>query len=456
MVESRSPQHPNDVVASEPVADRAVVAKAAATSRQVAQRWAAAPAIERSQALNAAADALAGASERVAELIVREVGKPIGEATGEVARGVAILRYYAQQALDPNGETYPASDGRSLLMTRRFPLGVAGLITPWNFPIAIPLWKAAPALAFGNGVVLKPSPDATGCANAIAEMFAGLIPQGLFHVVHGGAETGSALVDAVDGVSFTGSVAVGRQVAIAAANNGIPAQAEMGGQNASIVLADADLDRAATTIAAAAMGYAGQKCTATSRAVVVGDPRPFTEAYVEAVRRLPVGDPADASTVVGPVISERARDKVTGAIAQARNEGGIIAAGGEVPDHDGWFLTPTVITGLTPDATLSRTEVFGPIAAVLPARDVDDAIAIANQVEYGLVTAVFTRDLDRVLDLLGRIDTGLLKVNGPTTGVDFYTPFGGEKASSMGPREQGKAAHEFYTTTHTIQISPHG
>jgi aldehyde dehydrogenase (NAD+) len=257
-------------------------------------------------------------------------------------------------------------------------------------------------------------------------------------------------------VSFTGSVAVGRQVAIAAASNGIPAQAEMGGQNASIVLADADLDRAATTIAAAAMGYAGQKCTATSRAVVVGDPRPFTEAYLEAVRSLPVGDPADASTVVGPVISERARDKVTGAIAQARNEGGTIAAGGEVPDHDGWFLTPTVITGLTPDATLSRTEVFGPIATVLPARDVDDAVAIANQVEYGLVTAVFTRDLDRVLNLLGRIDTGLLKVNGPTTGVDFYTPFGGEKASSMGPREQGKAAREFYTTTHTIQISPHG
>jgi aldehyde dehydrogenase (NAD+) len=455
IVESRSPQRPSDIVASEPAADRATVEKAVATARQAAQRWAGTPALARSQALNAAADALAGASERVADLAMREVGKPIGEATGEVARGVAILRYYAQQALDANGETYPASDGRSLLMTRRFPLGVAGLITPWNFPIAIPLWKAAPALAFGNGVVLKPSPDATGCASAIAEAFAGRLPDGLFHVVHGGAETGSALVDAVDGVSFTGSVTVGHQVAVAAANNGIPAQAEMGGQNASIVLPDADLHIAATTIAAAAMGYAGQKCTATSRAVVVGDPRPFTEAYVEAVSNLQVGDPADAGTVVGPVITERARDRITSAIAQARDEGGTIATGGELPDRHGWFVTPTVVTGLTPDAMLARTEVFGPITAVLSARDVDDAVAITNGVDYGLVTAVFTRDLDRALDLLGRIDTGLLKVNGPTSGVDFHTPFGGEKASSIGPREQGKAAREFYTTSHTIQLSPH-
>jgi aldehyde dehydrogenase (NAD+) len=216
-IDSRSPQNPADVVMSVPAADAAQVRDTIERARGSGRVWAATPAHERSAALSACATALEAAAERFTDLIVREVGKPVGEASGEVARAVAILRYYAQQALDPDGETYPAPDGRSLLMTRHFPRGVAGLITPWNFPVAIPLWKAAPALAFGNAVVLKPSPEASGCAQAVVDLLAGSLPDGLCSVVHGGGEAGEAVVDGADVVSFTGSVPVGHEVAVAAA-----------------------------------------------------------------------------------------------------------------------------------------------------------------------------------------------------------------------------------------------
>jgi len=266
--------------------------------------------MERSAALVAAAEALAAAAGEVTDLMVREVGKPVTEAAAEVGRGVGILRYYAQQVLDPDGETYPGPGPAALLLSRRRPRGVAGLITPWNFPVAIPLWKAAPALAFGNGVVLKAASEATALAMRLAELLSPTLPGGLFQVVPGSAATATALIGQADCVSFTGSVEVGRQVAVAATARGIPCQAEMGGLNASIVLPDADPARAAATIAGAAMGYAGQKCTATSRAIVVGDPGPFTEALLAAVERLPVGDPAEQRTVVGPVINEPARRAV--------------------------------------------------------------------------------------------------------------------------------------------------
>jgi aldehyde dehydrogenase (NAD+) len=396
MLQSRSPQRPDDLLLEVEETSAGGVAGAVRRSRAAGAAWAAAPALERSTALVAAADALAGAAGDVTDLMVREVGKPVTEAAAEVARGVGILRYYAQQVLDPDGETYPGPGPAALLLARRRPRGVAGLITPWNFPVAIPLWKTAPALAFGNGVVLKAASEATALALRLQELLSPTLPDGLFQVVPGGAATGTALIEQADCVSFTGSVEVGRQVAIAASTRGIPCQAEMGGLNASIVLPDANLERAAATIAGAAMGYAGQKCTATSRAIVVGDPGPFTQALVAAVERLPVGDPADKGTVVGP------------------------------------------------------------IAVVLPVADEDEAVAVANGVRYGLVTSVFTRDLDRALAVAARLDTGMIRVNAPTSGVDFHAPFGGEKDSSFGPREQGKVAREFYTSTRTITILPEG
>ena len=455
-LQSRSPQRPDDLVAEFEETGAEAVAKAAERARAAAGRWAAVTALERSSVLQAAAGALERAAPEVTELMVREVGKPVTEAGAEVGRAVGILRYYAQQALDPDGETYPGPSPAALLLSRRRPRGVAGLITPWNFPVAIPLWKAAPALAFGNAVLLKPSPDATGLALYLAELLAPALPGDLFQVLPGGAATGQAMVEEVDCLSFTGSVAVGRQVAVAATGRGIPSQAEMGGLNASIVLPDADPERAATVIAGAAMGYAGQKCTATSRAIVVGDAAKFTEALVAAVEGLAVGDPAEKATVVGPVITEQARQRVTEAAAEAAAGGGRLLTGGHAGDGSGWFVAPTLVDGLAPEARLAQQEVFGPIAVVLAVPDADQAVRVANGVGYGLVSSVFTADLDRALELAARLDTGMIRVNAPTSGVDYLAPFGGEKDSSFGPREQGKAAREFYTSTRTITVLPQG
>jgi alpha-ketoglutaric semialdehyde dehydrogenase len=453
-LESRSPQRPEDVVA---VVDRTTpeqVATTVAAARAAQAAWASAPALQRSAAIGAAAEALAGAAAELTELMVREVGKPRGEAAGEAARAVGIMRYYAQQVLDPDGETYPASGPATLLFSRRRPRGVAGLITPWNFPVAIPLWKAAPALAYGNAVVLKPASEATALGLRLAELLGQALPDGLFQVVPGGGDTAQALIRHADVVSFTGSVAVGQAVAQAAVARGIACQAEMGGQNASVVLPDADVEPAAATIAGAAMGYAGQKCTATSRVIVVGDPARFTDALVAAVEGLPLGDPGEAATVVGPVINQAARREVADAAATARDRGGRVLTGGRVPERDGWFVAPTLVDRVTPDDPLAQEEVFGPICAVLPAGDPDEAVRIANGVRYGLVAAVFTGDLDRALALAARLDPGMVRVNQPTSGVDFHAPFGGEKDSSYGPREQGKAARELYTSSRTITIAP--
>jgi acyl-CoA reductase-like NAD-dependent aldehyde dehydrogenase len=455
MLQSRSPQRPDDLLLEVEETSADGVTDAVRRSRAAAAAWAAAPAMERSSALTAAADALAAAAGEVTDLMVREVGKPVTEAAAEVGRGVGILRYYAQQVLDPDGETYPGPSPAALLLSRRRPRGVAGLITPWNFPVAIPLWKAAPALAFGNGVVLKAASEATALALRLAELLSPTLPDGLFQVVPGSAATATALIGQADCVSFTGSVEVGHQVAVAATARGIPCQAEMGGLNASIVLPDANPARAAATIAGAAMGYAGQKCTATSRAIVVGDPGPFTEALVAAVERLPVGDPAEQRTVVGPVINEPARRAVVEAAEAAAAAGGRLLTGGRpAGDGGGWFVAPTLVDRLAPDAHLAQEEVFGPIAVVLRVTDEDEAVAVANGVRYGLVGSVFTRDLDRALAVAARLDTGMIRVNAPTSGVDYLAPFGGEKDSSFGPREQGKAAREFYTSTRTITILP--
>ena len=302
--------------------------------------------------------------------------------------------------------------------------------------------------------MLKPASDAIGCALRLAEILAAALPEGVFNVVTGPGEAGRAVVDLADVVSFTGSTTVGLGVAQQATARGIPSQCEMGGLNASIVLPDADVEAAAKVIAGAAMGYAGQKCTATSRVIVVGDTAPVTEALVAAVEGLATGDPAEATTVVGPVINPPARDEVVEAARSAPADGGRVVTGGRALDGPGLFVTPTVVDGQAPDAALAREEVFGPIVTVLPAGSGEQAVAISNDVPYGLVTSIFTRDLDAVLDLVDRVDTGMIRVNQPTSGVDFHAPFGGEKQSSFGPREQGKAAREHYTATHTITIGP--
>src|SRR4051812_1021478 len=455
-IESRSPQDQSEVVVSAPAADREAVAATFKTARAAQKEWVR-NAVARADALSAAAEALNAAKDEAVDLMVREVGKPLAESVMEHGRAVRILRYQAQSGLDPDGDTYPTAppaDPRTLLLSRRRPRGVAGLITPWNFPFAIPLWKAAPALCYGNAVVLKPASDAIACALFLEEVLGKHLPAGVFTVVTGPGAAGQAVIELADVVSFTGSTAVGLQVAQAATARGIASQAEMGGLNASIVLADADPEKAAKVIAGAAMGYSGQKCTATGRVIVVGDAAPFTDALVAAVEALPTGDPADESTIVGPVINPPALDEVVGAAREVSSDGGRLVTGGQKLDGPGLFVSPAIVAGQSPDARLAQEEVFGPIATVLRADSAEQAVEISNQVPFGLVTSVFTSDLANALTVPDGLETGMIRVNMPTSGVDFHAPFGGEKQSSFGPREQGKAARELYTSTHTITIGP--
>ncbi|MEU3354541.1 aldehyde dehydrogenase family protein [Streptomyces sp. NPDC037389] len=447
---SRNPADPSDVVAEFPASGAPGVMAAVERARAAQPEWLLGGAAARASALTAVAVAVEAAAGELTALAVREVGKPVAEARAEVARTVAIWRYYAQAPYEPTGAVHETAAGPGLLLTRRRPHGVAGLVTPWNFPLAIPSWKAAPALATGNAVVLKPAPEATACARRLAGIVQEALPEGVFTLVPGGAEEGEALVATADAVSFTGSTAVGTAVVRAATARGVPVQAEMGGLNAALVLPDADIGRAAGHIAAAIAGYAGQKCTATSRVIAVGAARePLREALAEALRALPVGDPADPATVCGPLVSGPSRDRF-----ERAREGLHAVAEGSAPEGPGWYVAPTLAEKVPEGHRLLSEEVFGPIAVLLPADDVAEAVRIANSVPHGLVTSVHTGDLAVTLDALDRLDTGMIRVNTPSTGVDFHLPFGGAKASGHGPREQGRAALEFYTSSRTYTLTP--
>jgi aldehyde dehydrogenase (NAD+) len=453
-ITSRNPHDPADVIGEWQEAGEAEVAAAVGRATAAARGWAGTPAPARSAALTAAAGALAQRTAAVTDLVIREVGKPRSEAAGEVARGVAILHYFAQAALLPDGDTLPPASPGALLLARRRPIGVTALVTPWNFPVAIPLWKAAPSLAFGNAVVLKPSEESSAVALLLAEILGPHLPPDVFQVVLGAGDTGRALAGhlGVAAVSFTGSVPAGRDVVARVAGRGGRVQAEMGGQNASVVLADADFERAATAIAYAAMGYAGQKCTATSR-IIVEDAAygKFRDHLVAAITALGVLDPARDGTLVGPVITGRARDAALAAVA---GSGGTVLTGGAALGTAGFYVAPTLVELDSPEGPLATEEVFAPVAALLRADDAEAAVRIANDVRYGLVSALFTQDLGRALRLSDQLDAGMVRVNAPTSGVDFHAPFGGAKQSSYGPREQGLAARDFYTETRTVTIVP--
>ena len=456
-ISSTNPADPADVIGVFAPSGGIDVDRAVTAAATVAPAWAGAPGQARADALSRVAARIEARADELAVLVCREVGKPIVEARGEVGRTAAIVRYHAQAALDPDGETYPPGDGRSLLMSRRRPRGVVGLITPWNFPLAIPAWKLAPALAYGNACVWKASPLAPASAEALMACLEPELPAGLVQLVQGGVDAGVALAGhaGLGAISFTGSAAAGASVARQAADRGLPAQCEMGGQNASIVLADADLGRAAAIIARAAMGYAGQKCTATSRVIAErGVAADLRDALVVEVEALVVENPADAACEVGPLITGEARSAAVAAVERAVASGGRVLAGGAAIEGAGHYLAPALVEVFDASAELAQEEVFAPVAAVLEARDAAHAVELTNGVRYGLSTSIFTRDLDRVLDLAGRLDTGLVRVNQPTSGVDLHAPFGGEKASGLGPREQGKAARDFYTSLRTILVSP--
>jgi acyl-CoA reductase-like NAD-dependent aldehyde dehydrogenase len=453
--EKRSPWRPDEVtgVFQASGADDAQAAVAAAAD--AAPAWAALPAPARGAFLAKAADALEARVEQVAQDMTAEMGKPLREARLEAARGGAILRFAAGEAWRPIGEVYAASVPNQRLYTVRRPLGVVGLITPWNFPLAIPVWKLAPALVHGNAVVLKLAYDAPRTGLHVAEAFAEAgLPPGVLNVLTGpGSKVGAALVEspAVRALSFTGSVAVGHQVRDAATARGCRVQLELGGQNPFVVAPDAELDRAVEAAYAGAFWSAGQKCTATRRILVQEDVYDvFREKLLARVAAGKVGDPADPETEVGPLVTETAFDEVMGAIEQARSEGGTVAAGGARADDEGYLVAPTVFEDVAETALLSCEEVFGPVTALSRYATLDEAIARANAVQFGLSASIFTRDLHAVQRFSEELQAGILHVNSQTAGADVHVPFGGLKASGFGPHEQGRAALEFFTEAVTV------
>ena len=456
---SLNPSDLSDVVALVPEGDSADVDAAVCAATTAQRLWADVPGPGKAEVLHRWASVIQGRLEELAQLMAREVGKPIQEARGEAARAVAILRYYAGETVRKSGEVVPSQLPETLQFSLRVPLGVVGLVTPWNFPVAIPLWKAAPALAFGNAVVLKPSELASACADLLARTAQeAALPPGLFNVVHGlGRTVGEALLHhpQVKALSFTGSATVGARVAQVAAARNARFQTEMGGKNPALVLADADLDRAAALVCAGAMRFAGQKCTATSRVIVERRVlEPFLERLQAQIRAQVLGPVTDPFCTIGPLIREEALAKSLGLLADYAPH--ILAGGKAVTDGQfgkGVFLEPTLVSGVAPDSPLATEELFAPVLVALPAEDLDEAIQLANGSAFGLSAALFTRDLPSALHYVRRIEAGLVRVNGDTTGVDPHVPFGGMKGSSSGSREQGRAAREFYTELKTIQIS---
>ncbi len=458
---STNPADYSDLIGEFQASSKADVDTAITAAHDVKESWRRTSSLARGGYLLKAASYLEANLEEYAQAVTRESGKAILESRGEVGRAIALLQYYGVEGSNPVGSVVPSVNPAILLYTNRMPLGVVSLITPWNFPIAIPIWKMAPALVYGNTIVLKPASATPHVATLIARMWEAVdLPAGVFNLVTGsGAAVGDELItnSKVAAISFTGSTRIGMNIASQAAQRGKRYQLEMGGKNPVIVLPDADLEQAAEITVSGAMKYSGQKCTATSRAIVVGNiMEEFTNMVVEKTNALKIGPGSDPDSIIVPVIDQASKDNITSMIARGVADGGSVLAGGGVPSGsdygNGTFVQPTVINNVAVDAYVACEEIFGPVLSILPAGDAEDALNIANSVEYGLSAGIFTRDLNSVLDFADRIESGVVKINGETAGLEPQVPFGGMKASSSGDREQGKAAIEFFTQTKTIYV----
>lgn len=434
------------------------VANAARSARDAQPGWAEVAPAERASLLARVADLLRERAAAIGELLAREEGKLRAEGEGEARRAADLFDYYAQRCYDPIGDRLAGARGGVEIAVERRPLGVVALITPWNFPIAIPAWKLAPALAYGNVAILKPAEQAPLSALALARAVedAG-VPAGVVQVLTGGGNVGRALVDhpGVDGVSFTGSDAVGRSVAAATAARLVPCQLELGGKNPLVVLDDADLDVAVTCAVQGAFGSTGQRCTASSRIVVTpGIHDRFVAELVRRTSELRPGPALDPQSDFGPVIDADQLAADLAAIEAAEAAGAEVAVRGRLEERAsrGRFLGPTLFVDTANDLPLNREEAFGPIACVLRARDVDDAIAIANDTPYGLVASVVTTSLAHATRFRAEAEVGMVMVNLSTAGQDLHAPFGGAKGSSFGAKEQGTYTREFYTKVRTSYV----
>jgi aldehyde dehydrogenase (NAD+) len=458
-----NPARTDEVVAVFPSAGPKDADRAAEAAARAFPGWSRTPMPKRGEILLQAAQLLEARLDEVAEALTREEGKTLAESKGETARGVSLLRYFAGEATQPTGDVYPSSAAATFLYAERVPLGPVALITPWNFPVAIPTWKVAPCLAFGNTVVLKPAELTPVTAWHLADVLekAGLPPGVLNLVVGRGSQVGPALVgdERIKAISFTGSNEVGTRLAVQAAQRGAKFQLEMGGKNPVIVLDDADVDKAVELTIAGAMLSTGQKCTATSRVIVekhIGDR--FRDALAAKASSLKVGNGMKPDTYMGPLVSADAEKTVLGYVEAGKAEGARLLTGGTKLRGDeydrGYFVAPTVFDRVDPDMRIAQEEIFGPVVAIIEAKDFDDAVRFANHTRFGLSASIVTRDLGLAMRFVREIEAGIVHVNSQTAGAEPQVPFGGFKASSSGSREQGKAARDFFTQIKTVYMDP--
>ncbi|MDH5245976.1 MAG: aldehyde dehydrogenase family protein [Betaproteobacteria bacterium] len=458
---NRNPSDVRDVIGEYAQADASETRAAIAAAGRAFPGWAAGSIQERSIILDRVGTELLARKDELGRLLSREEGKTLPEGIGEAARAGHIFKFFAGEVLRLTGDKVPSvRPGIDVEVTRE-PIGVVGLITPWNFPIAIPAWKIAPALAYGNTVVMKPADLVPGCAWALADILvrAG-VPAGVFNLVMGrGSVVGEALVNdpGVAALSFTGSVGTGRAIAAKAVARMAKVQLEMGGKNPLVVLDDADLPTAVNAAVQGAYYSTGQRCTASSRLIVTaGIHDRFVAAMIDKLKTLKVDDALAAGTDIGPVVDPSQLEQDLQYIEIGKSEGAKLAAGGErlARENEGYYLSPALFTGAHNGMRIAREEIFGPVACVIRAKDYDEALALANDTEFGLCSGVVTTSLKHASHFKRHAQAGMVMVNLPTAGVDYHVPFGGRKGSSYGPREQGRYAVEFYTTVKTAYIAP--
>jgi len=456
---NRSPVDPDVVIHEFPDSGPDDMVAAIDAAADAFDDWSNKPAPHRGAILFKAASVLEGRKEEASQAMAREMGKPITEARGEVARSVDLFRYYGGWGWNLAGDRFPSATEENVIYTIPVPLGVVSLITPWNFPSAIPVWKMAPALVTGNTVILKPASQAPASSIIIAECLAEAgLPAGVLNLVcgRGSACTEPMLTDErIKAVSFTGSCKTGERIFQQAASPRRRVGLEMGGKNPLLVPDGGSLDEAVNLAVAGAMASAGQKCTATSRVIVAKDlAGDFTDRLVAKVESLKTGDPLEEDTDVGPVIDNAALEQILGYIDTGKKEGAKLLTGGKRltthPLDKGSYCAPTVFSGVTGKMTIATEEIFGPVLAVMEAGSFDEMIDIANDVSYGLSAAICTRDIGLAREFTNRVQVGLVHVNSTTSGAEVQVPFGGTRASSSGFKEMGKGGIDFFTSVKTV------
>ncbi|WP_026736475.1 aldehyde dehydrogenase family protein [Fischerella sp. PCC 9605] len=460
-LESRNPANKHEVVATFPRSASVDVDTAVAAARQAYRSWRLVPAPARAEYIFKVGELLSKYKEELAQLMSREMGKPLTEARGDVQEGIDCAFYSAAEGRRLFGQTTPSEMPNKFAMTVRMPIGVCALITPWNFPIAIPCWKAMPALVCGNTIILKPAEDTPACATKLVEIFAEAgLPPGVINLVHGvGEEVGKALVAhaGVDLVSFTGSSETGAEVGATCGRTHKRVCLEMGGKNAQIVMEDADLELALDGAVWGAFGTTGQRCTATSRLILHRDIKEkFTAMFKERTSKLRLGVGTDPNTDVGPIINERQLQRVSKYLDIAREEGAIVLMGGEIASEGelqhGYFFQPTILDRVIPQMRVAQEEIFGPVVALIEVSSFDEAISVLNDTNYGLSSSIYTRDINRAFVAMRDLEAGITYINGPTIGAEVHLPFGGVKHTGNGHREAGTTALDIFTEWKTVYV----